>query len=135
MSLRVTPRTARSTRQPSFLSYYNAAKKLASLISYLLLSTAPKFLSYDFLINGHPLYAICAAVLQKEQEPVGACGHSGLVVRVNFHFHTTTRSDQTGNTKELGNSSAALAWRLGVFFVFLFVWGGQRLSKHSSVAP
>jgi hypothetical protein len=49
------PRTAMSTRQPLFLSYYNAAKKLAPLISYLFLSTAPKFLSSGFLISGHPL--------------------------------------------------------------------------------
>jgi hypothetical protein len=62
ISARVTPRTALSTRQPLFLSYYNAAKKLAPLISYLLLSIAPKFLSWDFLINGHPLYARTAAL-------------------------------------------------------------------------
>jgi hypothetical protein len=39
MSARFTPRTALSARQPLFLSYYNAAKKLAPLISYLFLST------------------------------------------------------------------------------------------------
>jgi hypothetical protein len=46
----------KSTRQPLFLSCYNAAQKLAPLISYLFLSTAPQFLSWDFLIiTSHPL--------------------------------------------------------------------------------
>jgi hypothetical protein len=35
----------RDSPYPLFLSYYNAAKKLAPLNSYLFLSTAPKFLS------------------------------------------------------------------------------------------
>jgi hypothetical protein len=46
----------KSTRQPLFLSYYNAAQKLAPLISYLFLSTAPQFLSWDLFIASRPLY-------------------------------------------------------------------------------